>query len=49
MALPRRLQAKLQEKIRRESEATLNRWLIIGFFTLAFAEVGANAFFRSSP
>ena len=49
MALPRRLRAKLEEKIRRESEEALNRWLIVGFFVLAFAEVGANAFLRSFP
>ncbi len=47
MALSRRLQIKLEQKIREENEATLNRWLIIGFFILSFAEVGANAFLRS--
>jgi hypothetical protein len=40
MALPRRLQ--LEEKIRQESEAFMNRWLLIGFLGLAFVEVAVN-------
>jgi hypothetical protein len=44
MALPRRLQIKLEQKIRQESEAALNRWLVIGFLALGTIEVGSHLF-----
>jgi hypothetical protein len=46
MALPRRLQLKLEDRIRKESEAVLNRWLFIGFMALSIAELGANLMWR---
>lgn len=42
MALPRRLQLKLERKIEKQNEIAINRWLMIGFFILAITEVTIN-------
>lgn len=42
--LPRRLRIRLQEQLRKESEARMNRWLFIAFMALSAAEVAVRYF-----